>query len=320
VKNLIRPFELRDFPTLHRYRRQGVFLDCIRALTWGETLVPLGAMTLPLSSTMGVFTSVFEDTREDLEMLIAQTSHTTGSHFARLTFLAPDSAISAPDFPALLEDLVHRIGERGAQNLIAQVDEKTETFEVLRREHFSIYARQHIWRLMSIERKSGNQFGWRYLTSIDGFNVRKLYHALVPTMVQQVEPSPWDRGQGWVFYQDGEMMAYAEVFSGLKGIWVQPFIHPEFEDVDRHLVDLLRYLGPRKTRPVYVCLRSYQAWLSRALEAIEAEISCSQAVMVRRLAVSVKKPALAPIPQINDGKEPTTSYIKETLQKDNGVS
>jgi hypothetical protein len=174
---LIRPFELRDFPTLHRYRRQGLFLDCIRALTWGETLVPLGAMTLPLSSTMGVFTSVYEDTQGDSEMMIAQVSHSNGSHFARITFLAPDSAINAPDFSALLEDLVHRVGERGAQNLIAQVDEKTETFEVLRREHFSIYARQHIWRLMRIERKSGSQFGWRYLTSGDGFNVRKLYHS-----------------------------------------------------------------------------------------------------------------------------------------------
>ncbi len=320
MSNLIRPFELRDFPTLHRYRRQGIFLDCIRVLTWGETLVPLGAMTLPLSSTMGVFTSVYEDTRKDSETMIAQVSHSNGSQFARLTFLAPDSAIISPDFPALLEDLVRRVGERGAQNLIAQVDEKTETFEALRREHFSIYARQHIWRLVKIERGSGDQFGWRYLTSGDGFHVRKLYHAIVPTMVQQMEPSPWDRGYGWVFYQDGEMMAYAEVFSGLKGIWVQPFIHPEFEDVDKQLVDLLRYLGPRKTRPIYVCLRSYQAWLAHALEAIGAEVSTSQAVMVRRLAVAVKKPALAPIPQINDGKEPTTSYIKETLQKDNGVS
>jgi hypothetical protein len=123
-----------------------------------------------------------------------------------------------------------------------------------------------------------------------------------------------------VLYQGGEMMAYAEVFSGFQGIWVQPFIRPELEGVDQYLVDLLRYLGPRKTRPVYVCLRSYQAWLSHALEVVGAEASSSQAVMVRRLAVSVKKPALAPIPQINNGKEPTTSYIKETLQKDNGVS
>jgi hypothetical protein len=319
VSNLIRPFELRDFSTLHRYRRRGVFLDCIPTLTWGETLVPLGAMSLPLSAAMGVFTSVYEDTRGDSETMIAQVSHSAGSHFARLTFLAPDSAIVSPDFPALLEDLVHRVGERGAQNLIAQVDEKTETFEALRREHFSIYARQHIWRMMKMDRKSGGQFRWRSLTSGDGFHVRKLYHAIVPTMVQQVEPSPWDRGEGWVFYQDGEMMACVEVFSGLKGIWVQPFIHPEFEGVDQQLVDLLRYFGPRKTRPVYVCLRSYQAWLSHALEAVGAEVSSSQAVMVRRLAVSVKKPALAPIPQINDGKEPTTSYIKETLQEDNGV-
>jgi hypothetical protein len=95
---------------------------------------------------------------------------------------------------------------------------------------------------------------------------------------------------------------------------VQPFIHTEMEEVDQHLVALLKHLGPKKSRPVYVCLRSYQAWLSHPLESVGAEGSGSHAVMVRHLAASVKKPALAPIPQMNDGKEPTTSYIKEALQ------
>ena len=41
-------------------------------------------------------------------------------------------------------------------------------------------------------------------------------------------------------------------------------------------------------RPVYVCVRSYQAWLETVLEDLGAEAGTRQAVMVRRLAKTVK--------------------------------
>jgi hypothetical protein len=314
VNHLIRPFDLRDFKTLHRLRHRGLFLDSIPTLTWGKTLVPLGAMLIPLSAAMGVFTSVYDDVLGDAQMIFGQVSHTAGSPYARFTFITPDEAIISPNFSPLLEYLIRWVGVREARHLIAEVDEKAETFEVLRGEHFSIYARQHIWRLTDIKGPHSGRMRWRQTNSSDEFNARKLYNAIVPTLVQQVEPSPWDRAGGWAFYQRGEMLGYAQVASGFKGVWVQPFIHQEMKEVDQHLTALLRHLNPRKSRPVYVCLRSYQSRLSHPLEEAGAEVSGSQAVMVRHLAVSVKKPALAPIPQINSGTEPTTSYIKEALQ------
>jgi hypothetical protein len=314
VNHLIRPFDIRDLTTLHRYRHQGLFLDSVPTLTWGKTLVPVGAMLIPFSAAMGVFTSVYDDVLGDSDKIFGQVSHAAGSPYARFNFVTPDVAIVSPNFSPLLEYLIRWVGAREARHLIAEVDEKAEAFEVLRQEHFSIYARQRIWRLMSLTGTSSDRLGWRQIVSSDEFNVRKLYHSIVPTLVQQVEPSPWGRAGGWAFYKRGEMLGYAEVFSGLKGTWVQPFIHTEMEEVDQHLVALLKQLGPKKSRPVYVCLRSYQAWLSHPLESVGAEASGSQAVMVRHLAASVKKPALAPIPQMNDGKEPTTSYIKEALQ------
>jgi hypothetical protein len=67
---------------------------------------------------------------------------------------------------------------------------------------------------------------------------------------------------------------------------------------------------------VYVCLRSYQAGLSLHLEDLDAEVSVSQAVMVRRLAAMVKKPELSPLPSINGGTEVTTPYNQ--VQPENG--
>lgn len=311
---MIRPFDIQDFKVLHRLRHRGLFLDSIPTLTWGKTLVPLGAMLIPFSAAMGVCTSVYDGAPGDSERIFAQVSHTIGSPYARFTFIAPDEAIDSPNFSPLLEYLIRWVGAREARQLIAEVDEKAETFEVLRREHFSIYARQHIWRLTDLKGVPDGRHDWRQAFGSDEFNARKLYHAIVPTLVQQVELSPWDRGGGWALYRSGEMLGYAEVFSGFKGVWVQPFIHPETKEVDQHLTGLLKCLNPRKSRPVYVCLRSYQSWLSHPLEMAGADVSSSQAVMVRHLAVPIKKAALAPIPQINGGTEPTTSYIKEAVQ------
>lgn len=305
---MIRSFDFSDILTLHRYRNHGLFLDSVPTLTWGKTLIPAGAVISSLSSAIGVFTSVCMNDLDHSDVVIGQVSHSAGTPYARFTFLAPDSATESPNLTRLLEHLIRRVGVRGAQNLKAEVDEKTNTFEVLRREHFSIYARQHIWRLTEINTPSSSQLEWRSQISQDEFNVRKLYNAIVPALVRQVEPSPWERTRGWVYYREGEMLAFAEVLRGPRGIWVQPFVHPEAENIDKHLIQLLQYFGPKKNRPLYVCLRSYQARLSHALEEYGAEASSSQAVMIRRLTAAVKKPVLAPIPQLNGGTEPTTTF------------
>ena len=72
-----------------------------------------------------------------------------------------------------------------------------------------------------------------------------------------------------------------------------------------HLTGLIAALRPKDRRPVYVCLRSYQAWLASTLEDLSAEVSSTQAVMVRRLTASVKKAELSPIPKINGTQEVT---------------
>jgi hypothetical protein len=311
---MIRPFELRDIPTLHRYRSQGLFLDSIPTLTWGRTLVPAGAMMSPISSAMGVFTSLYQGEEDGSQPIIGQVVHASGSPFARFTFIAPDSAIESPVLAPLVENLIKRVGERGAQSLIAEVDEKSFTFEALRRAHFSIYSRQRIWRLNQPPKGKLGKSPWRLITPIDEIGVRKLYGAMVPALVQQVEPAPWGRLRGYVYYEEGEMLAFVDVIRGPRGLWAQPFIHPELENVDLRLSQLLEGLSPRKNRPLYFCLRSYQAWLSVVMEEIQAEPGVSQAVMVRRLAASVKKAALSPIPQINSGTEPTTSFYDSPPQ------
>ena len=149
---MIRPFELPDLTRLHRYRKKGVYLDSISALTRGKLLVPARAVFSPLSEAVGVFTGMYQSGGSSTP-LIAQVSHALGSSVAQMTFITPDQAVEPVGAGALIEYLIVRLGERKAQTLIADVDEDTATFETLRRLSFSIYARQHIWRVGYISRK-----------------------------------------------------------------------------------------------------------------------------------------------------------------------
>lgn len=240
--------------------------------------------------------------------MIGQVSHVPGQEDARFTFLAPVSDIDPGTFHELLEYLIKKLGEHKAQNLIAEVEESSTCFELLRQAGFSIYARQQIWQIKGIPKQEKSDFNWREIASIDEFNARKLYNAVVPTLVQQVESTPWEELRGWVLYQNGDLMAYAYVTEGLSGIWVQPFIHNQMEDIHSQMTSLLAHLHPKERRPVYVCLRSYQGGIAPHLEALDAQVSDSQAVMVRRLTAAIKKPELARIPAINGEPEPTTPY------------
>jgi hypothetical protein len=305
---MIRPFELRDLPTLHRYRGRGIFLTSPATLIWGAALVPLWAVFSPFSDAVGIYTAVSNIDQQQPDRIIGQVRHIPGQEDARLTFLAPAAAIDPGRFFELLEYLVKKLGEHKAQNLIAEVDEASDCYQMLRQAGFSIYTRQQIWQVTKIPKHKNDRFNWREIAPLDEFNARKLYHAVVPTLVQQVEPTPWEELRGWVLYQNGELMAYVYAIGGPRGIWVQPFIHPEMEDIPGQFIQLLRHLRPRDRRPAYVCLRSYHGGLATHLQTLDAAVSDSQAVMVRRLTAAVKKPELARIPAINGKTEPTTPY------------
>ena len=310
---MIRPFELRDIQALRRYHDQRVFLDSSPLLTWGRTLVPARSVLPPLSAAMGVFTSVCSDDGNRDNLLLGQVAHPSGEPIARLEFLAPGSTIASPLLDILLEDLAKRVGARGAQSLIAEVEESTPDFEALRNAGFRVYARQRIWRIDNIELANNTQFNWRSIVKSDELAINLLYNGLVPSLVHQVELTPRNQLRGLVYYRDGELMAYAGQAHGPSGVWVQPFSHPESEHIQAQLSNLLHELKPRRARPVYVCVRSYQAWLEPALEELGAEPGPRQTVMVKRLAVTTKVRETFKVPAIEGRRAGITTPISPPL-------
>jgi hypothetical protein len=305
----VRPFDWRDIPRLHRYRKQSVFLDTALVLTRGPMLLS-GAMFSYLAPSMGVFTYVCSGHEQTAQPVIGQFLHLPGAQYAHLTFLAPDQTLAQPNAQALLDYLVALSGERGAMRLLADVDEASLVFEALRRCGFGIYTRQRIWQIRRPARSGVGKgqgekeiaLAWRTATSQDAFSIRVLYNDVVPGLVQQVEPFISQQPHGLVRHENDELIAYVEIKTGLRGIWVQPFIHPDAQDVTARLIDLIDEIPNRPSRPVYVCVRSYQSWLENALEELGAEASSRQAVMVKHLAAPQKAERSFALPALEGGR------------------
>jgi hypothetical protein len=302
----VRPFEWRDLPTLHRYRRDCVYLDSALMLTRGPIFVPTGALLSTLAYATGIFTFLFHNEQTGRQPLVAQASHIAGQVSAQLSFLAPQTTLALEPVTSLIERIIVSIGERGAQHVVAEVEEQSEALNIFRHSHFGIYARQHVWHIKESGKGNSLPKGWRSAGKQDEGGIRFLYANLVPGLVQQVEALPDGRVRGLVYYKGTEMLAYVDLVYGLSGILAQPFIHPDAEDVAQMLVVLLRSMPDFYSRPVYVRIRSYQSWLEPVLEENGAHITLDQVVMVRHLAVKRRVTQTLNVPALNGSTpEPT---------------
>ncbi len=314
---MIRPFSLQDMALLNRYRQRGFFLDSVPTLIWGRFIVPGGAVLSTFSSLTGVFTSIVAES--DMEPLMGQVVHNQGSPFAHFTFLAPYEKLDSKHLPQLLEGLIARIGARGANCLIADVDVESEAFGALKQAGFSIYTRQRIWRLNRAPLTQSSNAQWRPAEHDDSFAVNLLCGSLVPGLIQQVEPAPWDSLSGQTLFEQGELRAYADIRVGPRGIWMQPFVDEDAKNIEASLAQLLASLAPRRKRAIYICVRSYQDWLEPALRKLGAEEGPRQAVMVRRTTRPVRIMERQTIREAEGRRvEPTTPIrvpLKHVIEK-----
>jgi hypothetical protein len=306
----IRPFGLRDLLLLSRYRDRGLFLDSTRVLIHGQIIVPMGALVTFVGPNLRIFTYYCENHSEPGKPVIGQVTYSMGASYARLSYVAPEDGLDQPELTALSEYIISQMGQLGVYHVLADVDESNPIFQLLHRSGFAIYARQRIWRMDGEPPGEIENASWRASRARDVIGVRSLYSNVVPGLVQQVEPLPKKDLKGVVYYQAGDVLAYVELKYGQKGIWVQPFVHPDAQGFDRQLAHLLQNLPGRHGRPLYICIRSYQSWLEVAVEAMGAQPGPQQAVLVRHLAVTRRVNQTLPMPAINGKRvEPTAPII-----------
>lgn len=276
-----RALDLLDLPTLHRYRNEALGFDATRAVTRGN---PLGAMGLMayIDPTRHMYAAISDDGNRP--SLLGGVFQARGETFAKLLYLAPVSRLEDPALPALLENLAAEAGSWGAFQVIAEVDENCPAFPSLREAGFSVYAWQRMWDVSEFT-GSEDAEGWQRASSIHLPGIQSLYQQIVPPLLQPVEQMP-RQPAGFICSED--LKCYVSYSSGAYGIALHPLIHPEATRVRDKLFALVSQLPNRRNRRVYVCVRSYQAWLENVLADLGGSAGPRQAVMVKHLARLVK--------------------------------
>ena len=310
----IRPIDLLDLATLYRYRGDAVSFDAARLLTRGNPLGAIGIMAY-INPRRHIYSAV---SAKNDQTLLGGIIHTYGETFAKILYLAPTSQMNNPALPELIENLASEAGKWGAFHVLAEVDEMSEAFLPLRAAGFSVYAWQRMWDVSSLQAADLTS-KWLRVRSVDLPSIQSLFHQIVPPLIQPLERMP-KRAIGFMC-NDG-VKCYVRTSSGMAGIVLFPLIHPEATDVGAKLLSIIQHIPNRSGRPIYFCVRSYQAWLEPVLEDLGAKSAERQAVMVKHLTRMVKEeqtvraaqPAGVTVQPSRvsriDGKKSSTSVIK----------
>ncbi len=294
----MRLFDWRDLPALHRYRSQSICFSSVLAATRGDGLSSRVLLSY-LTPATGIFTWVVP---ADDQPILGQLEHHAGEPFAKLNFLAPSRALRDPRTQEMLEFMAKQAGQQGAFHILAEVDELEPAYEVLRNAGYGIYTRQRIWKIAN-PKPVDLAVTWRSVREKDKLFVQTLFQNVVPGLVAQVEPLEIRHLQGLVAYSGPELIGYVDLKYGHRGIWAKPFIHPDVEDIDDHLNSMIAKIPDRRSRPVYLCVRTNQSWLEPALGEMDSQSSPLQAVMVKRLTVHYKIAPARAVPKLDGQTE-----------------
>ncbi len=279
-----RALELFDLPKLPSYRDKVIALDSRRALTRGNPL-RAGSFISYLNPKRRIYTGILEDEKGAVLGGIIQRADES---FARLAYLAPARAPLA-----LIDHLSAHAGSWRARQLITEVDENSPLFQPLRQCGFSVYSRQRIWNLSEISLPDSLPVRWRKKKDVDLPAIQSLEHKIIPPLLLSVER--FSNASTEMLCSADEVMAYIDITYGSQGIFLRPLIHPNTDDIREKLLNLLVNFPKRGELPVYLCVRSYQAWIEPILEEIGASTGTRQAVMVKHLVSKIREKKRVPV-------------------------
>lgn len=266
------------------------------------------------------FTGIF-DPDDGSDRIVGQVLLPSGNDSAHLNYLLLTENAASHGLVHLLEGLIYRAGQWGAKQVVAEIDIDSEHFPHFRRAGFSVLMKDRVFRCQKTSKEvSPLRKAWRIWTHEDIHAMRRLYLAVVPALIQPVEPLTRREMLGLVYVnEEGQLQAYADLVYGPAGAWVLPVVHPQ---VDVAVSDLLQAmladLPEVNGRPIYVTARSYQPWVEEAMQQISAEAGPEQACMVRYLTLRQRAEAEFSFSAVENGKpEPTfpVTSIKTNQQE-----
>ncbi|MCJ7695576.1 MAG: hypothetical protein MUO40_09130 [Anaerolineaceae bacterium] len=209
-------------------------------------------------------------------------------------------------------------GHWGAFNLTCELESDSPFFEAFRRADFKVWAKEHFWQISSPQPNlNENKYAWRIWNSKDIRAMQSLYQTLVPSLFHSVEPLSRKTMLGMIlFAPDGDLLAYADLVYGPKGIWILPIVQPQAASDPALLTSLIDALPSRRKRPVRICVRSYQPWLEDTLQRMHAESSPEYLLMVKYMALRQKVQSAHRLNPLENGQTEKGLPVAHIKRKD----
>jgi hypothetical protein len=331
---LIRAFSLRNLPLVLRLQKGGVALCPEEALT--QPISPLREALISYLCPRGTNIDTYIlDYRENGQRLLgfAQVRKRYGLPEGEVIYIAPalvDGNGTYATWQRLLPHLCVVAGEQGQQRLYARTACDGEEQRLFRHVGFMPYTHENIYRLDRMPTlpavspaANGEQVPLRPQTVNDSWGVQRLYAAISPRFVQQIEGSArgqWEirrslwRGQsnrrGYVLEEQGEILACLQLRRGRQGSWLKILLHPQACDWADSLVQQgLCLPGVWSKGPLYCSIRDYEGGLRVSLDELGFQFFARQAVMVKHTTVWAKEPLPKLLPALETRVERATPTV-----------
>ncbi|RME76921.1 MAG: hypothetical protein D6784_04850 [Chloroflexi bacterium] len=227
----------------------------------------------------------------------------------------------------LLTHLCVQTAERGSLRLYARLPMQSEELKLFRHVGFQEYGQTNIYRLRpNIDRRQiSSTIRLRPQHASDGWGLQKLYTTLAPRAVQNAEglaqgqwaitPRRWGeqgRRRGFVWEEEGELLAGLHLRIGKSGYLVRTLLHPDALDQAENLARAaLRLTARRPNLPVYFAFQQYEPGWANVLPRLGFEPLTSQTLVVKHLAVRVRGKIPALIPALE--KSPTEGAATSSM-------
>jgi hypothetical protein len=261
-------------------------LDTLRLLTRGEPFNLrnlIHSISPPIEQYIGYCDN--DPQRPCYAQVISRVDETQG----QLTFLGALPDTDQSNIACLLENLISNAGKWGTHYITCDLPVNSPHLPGFKKAGFLTWANQTVFQISPVRSESSKpQSAWRTWNANDMRAMTSLYRGVVPGLLQPIEPLTRKTALGMVLYHpEGELLGYADLDYGPKGVWLQPVLSPEAND-PKILSGLIDAIPDLYNRPVFLAARSYQPWLSSLAAQLPGEVQGSQLLMVRYLVRQLK--------------------------------
>lgn len=298
---------LTDLPLLRRMVDHSVVLDNEAAFT----VDPRSSLSSVLLPARGQVTVI---ARCGPTPVVGQIKLRYDEPNAHIVYVSPGPEQDTDDTLWLhaLDAMAREAGKLRAHNLVAEVEENSPLFEILRTAGFAVYTRQQLWQRKGMYSAMPSRFKLHEESQHDLMGAQALMGACVPRLVLPFAVPPNDMPR-LVYRVDGHVSGYIAYASGKRGIYILTYLHDDvIHDASQILDAALQMIAPAHNVPITFCVRRYQDWLATPMERLGFTPGPQQALMVKHIAAGVRPTqfeALAEKLGRVNGRPSTTKHI-----------